>query len=454
MSYSIWSEQWAIWGIALAVGFPSCVVALGELIQRLSIRQNPLARPLRGVLYLVLPSFVLLLFLTKVIELPAEDMLWKLSATLFWICLINSGLLLIDVLVFEEADTTTWRAHVSSLLRDLSRAFLVIIGASFVLSSIWGADLGKLLSAVGVGSMLIGLALQDTMKNLITGITLLAHRTMKLGDWLQVGSVIGEVVEMNWRCIHLVTHHGELIVIPNIEVGQSNVKNFSRLDSHLEHLDFSFGAGNAPNQVKRVMRDVARKTEGVETDTDPIVRVQEGGKYTITLKITDFSRVEVVRDLYTSLLWYVAKREGIDSSAINLTTDEIVAQFRRIPMLETLDDQLIHDLATGTRSNKYGAGECVIRQGDTGRAMFIVLDESATVVIERNGEKHQVAKLRNDDVFGELALLKRMTTTASVFAESDLDVLEIDPNPIHELLKRSPEFAREFEGHLYSRHSI
>ena len=125
-----------------------------------------------------------------------------------------------------------------------------------------------------------------------------------------VGNIVGEVVEMNWRCIHLVTHQGELVVVPNIEVGQSNVKNFSRLESHLEHLDFSFPDSNAPNKVKQVMCEVAHTTDGVETDVDPVVRIQEGGKYTITLKIPNFSQVEHVHDAYTTLLWYVARRES------------------------------------------------------------------------------------------------------------------------------------------------
>ena len=199
-----------------------------------------------------------------VVQVPNDYILYKMAATLFWICLINTGLLIIDVVVFEEADTTTWRAHVSSLLRDLSRFFLVVVGAAFVLSSIGGADLAQLLSAVGVGSMLIGLALQDTMNNLITGITLLAHRTMKLGDWLQVG----EVVEMNWRCVHLTTHHGELVVIPIIEFGEANVRNFSRPNqSHLERMTFNFSEDVAPNHVKYVLRYVAEKTPGVSTDT-------------------------------------------------------------------------------------------------------------------------------------------------------------------------------------------
>jgi len=53
MSYSIWSEEWAVWGAVIAVAFPVLIIVFGELIQRFSARENPMARPLRGVLYLV-----------------------------------------------------------------------------------------------------------------------------------------------------------------------------------------------------------------------------------------------------------------------------------------------------------------------------------------------------------------------------------------------------------------
>lgn len=451
MSYLIWQEDWAIWGACLALGFPLLVVVLGELIQRLQRRDNPLVSPLRGTLYLVLPTLTMLLFLTQVFELT-QNMVWKMSATLFWICLINTGLLMLDVILFEEADATTWRAHVSSLLRDLSRFFLVVVGAAFVLSSIWDADLGKLLSAIGIGSMLIGLALQDTMKNLITGITLLAHRTMKLGDWLQVGDVIGEVVEMNWRCVHLVTHHGELVVIPNVGVGQKNVRNFSRQGQrHLERLTFSFPANNAPNRVKEVMKQVACSTPGLATDIDPEVRVSVGGQYTITLTIPDFSQVEQVRDEYTTRLWYIGKREGIDGNAAAPDIGEMVSHLESMPALRNLDRESLEDLAKGTRIKQFGAGEYVIRQGERGKALYVVLVGEAVVTIQRDLEHYELARIQKDEFFGELALLKKEVTTASVVAARDIEVLEIDPEPFREMLNRSPDFARKFEATMYSR---
>ncbi|MFM7440317.1 MAG: mechanosensitive ion channel family protein, partial [Snowella sp.] len=175
------------WAIALIVIFPSLILVLGELIHRYQKEDKPLAVTLQIIRNLVLPVLALMLFLQKVLQLSLTSSLVKGIQTLFWICLIHASLSLVNVVLFEQAESNTWRSRVPKLLIDLSRLILILVGTAIVLATVWNADLAGLATALGVSSLVIALALQDTLGSVMSGIALLFERPFSVGDWLKVG---------------------------------------------------------------------------------------------------------------------------------------------------------------------------------------------------------------------------------------------------------------------------
>ena len=82
-----------------------------------------------------------MLFVQQVVGYGADDVVWRLVATVFWIVIIHATLLLLDMLLFGARASDTWQASVPTLLRDIGRIFLVLFGAAFVLADIWNVDL-------------------------------------------------------------------------------------------------------------------------------------------------------------------------------------------------------------------------------------------------------------------------------------------------------------------------
>ena len=172
------------WVLALVLGFPLAMLVLGEVILRLERRQWPMAGPMRILRSWVLPSLALFVFLVQVIQRPRTDIIVRISEMLLWMTLIYAALTLLNVILFEDAPEGSWQAKVPQLFRDLGRFVLVLVGAAIVLSTVWGADLGSLLTALGVGSLVIGLALQDSLGNIFSGVSLLFEQPFSLGDWI------------------------------------------------------------------------------------------------------------------------------------------------------------------------------------------------------------------------------------------------------------------------------
>lgn len=112
---------------ALVVGFPLLLLLLTELINsglRHHWRLTPTLRALRN---LVVPALAVMLFMTDVWQLPADDIFVRLVQTGFWLCVLYAALSFINDGVFGAATRGSWQERVPKLLRDLARAIIIAI---------------------------------------------------------------------------------------------------------------------------------------------------------------------------------------------------------------------------------------------------------------------------------------------------------------------------------------
>jgi small-conductance mechanosensitive channel len=157
-----------IWGIGLIIGLPLVTILLGEWIHRLKRRKLAFASTVRLLRDVLLPMLALLFFLQHLLLLDPASRVYKTVETIFWVCVIHASLSLLNVMLFEQAGADTWRSRVPKLLIDLARLFLILLGSAFVLSTVWKADLAGLVTALGISSIVIGLALQDTLGSIMS----------------------------------------------------------------------------------------------------------------------------------------------------------------------------------------------------------------------------------------------------------------------------------------------
>ena len=448
---------WLAWGAGLALGFPLAVVALGELAAALD-RHSPsgaaLLRMLRAVL---LPALVVMLFLEYVLELEADDPVWRVFATLFWLSVIHATLSLLNLMLFADARETSWRSRVPPLLRDLSRFFLVLLGAAIVLSQVWGVDLGAMLTALGVGSIVIGLALQDTLKNVFAGIALLAENPLRVGDWVQVDDVTGRVVNANWRSVHIETSDRELLVIPNLVLNQRSIKNFSSDPVHAERVSIVFAGTDRPNRVKDVLEAACRDIPWLARGHEALVRVrsheQDSITYEVTLFVDRFENAARARDQFTTRLWYAARRGGLTPVvAHDGAGDSMLERLQQVPAMAAVDSSVLKSMLPGVRLLHFGEGEHVIRQGEHNDALYIILSGVASVYVEDGqGRGEELARLHRGQFFGEIGMLGSASTTAFVRAHEDLEVAALSEDAVQLLLDHSPSLARALSETAQSR---
>lgn len=123
----------------------------------------------------------------------------------------------------KRADTL---AHV---IRDVARAFILVVGAMMILSEV-GIALKPLLAAAGLGGLAIGFGAQSLVKDMISGFFILLENSVRVGDVVEVAGVSGLVEEVRLRTITLRDLSGNVHVVPNGLVDK--VKNMTKVFSY------------------------------------------------------------------------------------------------------------------------------------------------------------------------------------------------------------------------------
>ncbi len=454
--------DWFIWGIGLILGFQILVVVLGEAIYRADRAGRPLASIFRAIRNGVLPFLIFYVFLSKIVGLEADSATMRSVATLFWISVIYAVLLFVNVLLFEQAAAGTWRSRAPKLFQDLLRVLLVVIGAAIVLSVVWRRDLGGLIAALGVGSIVLGLALQETLGNLMSGIAMLFERPFSIGDWIEVGSNRGEVVQINWRSVHLRTVDRNLLVMPNSALGRETIINFSaptRLQT--VRVSFAFALDDPPNRVKDMLRNTALKTPHVATEPSPKAHAVEFQndriRYQAVLCLDNPKLYRKLIDTYTTRVWYAAQRAGLrlplptaleyqvkEQPQATADIEPAVTRLAGVAALADLEQSQLRQLAEDADRLWFGAGETVLQQGEMSGAVYIIDAGQATTLYQAEAaEASEILQLGEGELFGETALTRGQPNPASIVADTDLEVLRIPLTSLESLLEIHPQTAHQ-----------
>ncbi len=464
MQESFWSQDWFIWGAILIVGFPFLTLVLGEIIYRAESKDKLLVATLQIVRNLIFPSLALFILLNKIIGLSQDTTPLKLVQTGLWLFTIHGSLTLINGLLFNQAQAGSWQANVPRLFRDLSRVFLILCGVAIVLSVVWGADLGGIIAALGVGSIVIGLALQDTLGNLFSGIALLFERPFTEGDWITVDDLTGKVIEINWRSVHLLTRELEMLVIPNAVLAGATIRNYRRPQRlHVEPVDVGFSYDDPPNKVKKVMKETALATKGVLDKPEPVIQTisydDSSIAYRVRLFMSDYDKVPQIRDEFVTRVWYAAERYGLNipfpirtlyhNPPTKINPVEVIEGYlehlQNFPVFANVDRHILEDLARNATQKAFGEGEKPISLGDRNDEIYIIITGEALVTIKRENsfKEEEVAKLRDGDFFGESALSGKNISPVSVIALSDLEVLILPVEAMQTALEQSTRLRQE-----------
>lgn len=181
--------------------------------------------------------------------------------------------------------------------KSLNHLFQNIIYISIIIVGLFVAlgvlDLDKtvtsLLAGVGVIGLALGFAFQDTAANFVAGIFLAVKSPIEIGDIVKSVDIMGKVHKINLRATEIRTFQGTHVVIPNKDVFQNPLFNFTQSSKRRVDLDCGVSYGGDLDKVKKVTLDAITNTEGVDKDAGVSFFYKEFGGSSINFQVRAWS---------------------------------------------------------------------------------------------------------------------------------------------------------------------
>lgn len=176
----------------------------------------------------------------------------------------------------EEHDDTKLIQPSTLPLFENAVSILITLGIVYQVLSLWGIDITALLASAGIAAMAIGMAMKDTLADIIAGILILTDPPFRIGDNIQIdGRMRGTVKKIGMRNTRIFTDENIEIIVPNALIGNSQVINESSSDN--KHLRIQFNVhvayGCNADDIRTLLIDIAYSSKNILKDKAVFVRV-------------------------------------------------------------------------------------------------------------------------------------------------------------------------------------
>jgi CRP-like cAMP-binding protein len=412
-------------------GAAALVLILGFLA---AVPSRYIRARLQFSLWVLLGFLILEVALTQAVG--DVDLLAALARLAFVLGVINVAVTLL---------ANPWRADRPSdrfpaIVQDVAVIAMFVLVSTLLMREQW-------LTTSAVGAVVVGFALQDTLGNLFAGLAIQVEKPFRVGQWIAIGDREGQVQEITWRATKLRTKAGQFLIVPNGVMSSESILNYSE-PTIPTRVEVEVGASylTPPNEVKAAIGDALTNAPLALASPPPVVILQEFGSsainYRVLFWIGDYAIDTQARDQVRSNIWYAFRRRNIEipwpiqveyqreESPARSDADVLgaAAILGGIDLFAMLTSETRAALSRGAQEHIFAAGEAIVRQGDAGSSMFVVLSGRARVVLEPANQ--EVAIIDPGGFFGEMSMLTGERRTATVRAVDDVRALEISADQL------------------------
>jgi small-conductance mechanosensitive channel/CRP-like cAMP-binding protein len=457
----------ALWGGLALLTFLASVFVIRTLCRR-----PPLQRLTLALSLLALTGSVALL---RALLPWAADALWPYLLVLLVFSVAYTALKVVEVLLLDVVARRRGKDLPPAILRDVVSGVFAAIMLVVILRVGLDVDVTALVATSAALSIILGLALQETLANVFAGLALILERPFEPGDWIQFGNRVGQVKEMNWRAVKLqILKQDDSLIVPNSVMAKTEFVNMSRPARHGGSVDIGVVHGEAPNRVCRVLAQAAREVEGVLARPEPIAVVLRFDPYAIVYRlmywVEDFARLNEIQGAVLAHVWYALRRHGMrlplptshvySWTAADVSADDqrrgmerVATLLRSVDFLAAIDQEQLERLGSRARLAPFPEGVVVVRQGDAGDCLYVVASGRVQIfaATRDGGPERGLAILGPGDYFGEMSLLTGAARSATARTLEDTELLVLDREALRPLLVSDPAAAERLSETLAKR---
>ena len=452
------------WAGVVILVVPLLIIIAAEFDERLRQRESTLRPAVTVIREWGLPFFAVWAVLVPVLSVDRGNLAVRIAASGMVFAIAASVLRVIQALIagYRNRPRPPGTRAAPQLLLAVPRIVTIIVAGWLLIDAVWGVDLSAALTALGVTSLVISFALQDTLSGLASGMLLLSDQPFKPGDWITTGEIEGEVVDLSWRTTRIKTRDRDLIIVPNSQLANAAVINYSSPDPlHRVRVALQVAYVNPPTLAIEMLLDAARSTPGVLAEPPPTVYVTQIDDplmgYDVRMWVDDYAIAPRVKSDFGRLVWYQSHRHNVPlpSPAQDLylydgvaagetgepTTEDLRNGLQRSPLLASLSDDELDTLAASTHAARFATGEEIFGPATTERHLYVIDQGLAQLFVPINGQDAPVIEFGAGEALGVLDLSSAKHHEAFIRAVTDCEVFVIDSQAIGNVGSRNIEVS-------------
>lgn len=393
------------------------------------------------------------------VSLAGQTVMWLAGAAL-----LNQ---FIRYVICDRIVARAIKGPVPGVLKELAAVVVFMVAITAIVGLVFDQSVTAFLATMGAGSVILGLALRNLFADIFTGLAINIDRSFVIGDWVQVnevaGVVIGQIAEIGWRCTSLITEEKTNVVIPNGILGIERMINITRpLESTRFEVKVTVEYSVSPERVKRVLLAALQsldEIQGFDASKKPVVLIKDtsslGVEYLLRYWIRpwnpisptsaqDIVLLSVLKNLHIAGIALAYPKTDIYTARMPArqfdghNQSDLVALLANTQLFRPLSHDDLVDISAHMKRMHLSAGETLIRQGDEGQSLYILIEGLLDVHIEVDGGQRHLGRTIAGDSIGEMSLLTGERRSATIRTVTESVVYEVDKQALSRIMERRP----------------
>jgi small-conductance mechanosensitive channel len=376
----------------------------------------------------------------KVKDLPYEFWL-QLLACAWWALAARAviGILALPAVLRNEP-------RENKILSDIIAACIYVCSVLAMMGFVFGLPLQGIVATSGVLAIVLGLALQNTLGDVFSGLSLSVEKPYQVGDAILLeGGVEGDVIQINWRSTHLRNPQNDVVIVPHSSMAKMRIQNHTALSARYNaSLIVAVDSRNEPEFVDEILKGAAMTCTAILEKPLPLVATvaleSDRVTYEISFSTSSIASAGEARSQMFRQLYKRARPGPRLSHArpIYLFGEEDYVD--RLSLLEPLSAEEKAKLRAKIVRRRFKAGEELLLQGSKLESLQFVsygVIQGARRVAD--GRVLKSVKLGPGDFFGEVSLLTGVAAASTLTAITPGVLLGFCSEDLKPILASRPE---------------
>lgn len=387
------------------------------------------------------------------------DTLDKITASLLWLAggwLLNRGL---ELFFWDDGFRQLFDDEPAPrLLRGVATATILLLTLYAVATFVFERQTTGLLISTGIIAGVLGLAMQNILSDLFSGLAVTLDRPYSVGHWIELpDGEIGQVVDITWKSTRIRSFNNSIYIIPNRLASDRIIHNYNLPNkAYSAWFTVSVDDDAPPTLVRRLLLDAVLKSSRVLNDPPPAVRLfdmtSQPYQYLVWVYFEDYMAQFMGKEQLFMNIWLEFGKVGIAPAAVKYsigTRNEnerpeihvasIVDELRQVDLFAPISPAELESLEAVCHKSVYVASDVIFEAGAATEAMYIVSSGIVSIKqADRHGQLVELERVGPGGYFGEVALFTGQLRATTVTAVTLCELIEIPQAGLEPLLQANP----------------